>query len=87
MIIIITKQSTPIVTANYTQHVTQDVFIANEKGQEDMKKYTVCFIDGYTLKFNAVETEANTAEEAVEKVFTMYGNNFEHRLTGIYEHD
>lgn len=52
-----------------------------------MRKYTVCLIDGYTLKFNAVETEANTAEEAGKKVFAMYGNNFEHRLTGIYEHD
>ena len=52
-----------------------------------MRKYTVCFINGHTLKFNEAETEANTAEEAVEKVFAMYGNNFEHRLTGIYEHD
>ena len=76
-----------IVTANYTQHVIRDVFIANERGYEDMRKYTVCFIDGYTLKFNAVETEANTIEEAVKKVFAMYGNNFEHRLTGVYEHD
>lgn len=84
---IITKQSTSIVTANCTKHVIQDAFIANERGQEDMRKYTVCLIDGYTLKFNAVETEANTAEEAGKKVFAMYGNNFEHRLTGIYEHD
>ena len=81
------KQSTPIATANYTQHVIRDAFIANERGQEDMRKYTVCFINGHTLKFNEAETEANTAEEAVEKVFAMYGNNFEHRLTGIYEHD
>ena len=87
MIMITTKQSTPIATVNYTKHVIQDAFIANERGQEDMKKYTVCFIDGYTLKFNAVETEANTAEEAAEKVFAMYGNNFEHRLTVVYEHD
>lgn len=57
------------------------------QNMKPLKKYTVCFIDGHDLRYKTVDIETETKEKAVEKVFNMYGSNFEHKLTGIFEHD
>ncbi len=52
-----------------------------------MKKYTVCFIDGHSLKYKAVTVTANNKKAAVDLVFEMFGKNFEHILAEVVEHD
>ena len=48
-------------------------------------KYEVRFIDGYTMKYTIMTIDAQSKEEAVDKVFTARGADFEHQLTGVQE--
>ena len=54
-----------------------------EDENTDKATYEVCYISGHSLKYAVREVEADSEEEAVEKVFRAVGENFENRLISV----
>ena len=45
--------------------------------------YTVYFIDGHDLYYKTYRVEASSEDEAIQKTIDAFGDNFEHRITGV----
>ena len=48
-------------------------------------KYIVQFIDGHDLKYKTFRCTAENQQEAISKMFDVYGKNFDHHVIDVYK--